>query len=947
MTETMTPFLKQVADHYMAEGGISRRCFVFPNRRSQVFFMKYLGELVKEKGVPVVAPESLAIDDFFNRLSKVHASDRVDLLLELYRSYSELNRKAEPLDEFVFWGDVILADFDDVDKYLVDAAGLFANVSDFKAIQDSYSYLTPVQAKAVENFISHFRNEGRLTVRLDSDSPNVKERFLQIWNLLYPLYCDFRTRLAGQGKAYAGMIYRDLAERLREESAVDVMEEAFPDVDGFVFVGLNALNECEKVVLRKMRDARIAEFCWDWCSSMVKDPLNKSSFFMARNVEDFPPAFDLEKVDSVPELEVVSIPSSVGQAKLLPELLKDDGCAVILPDETLLVPVLNSIPPEIKDINVTMGFPMKNSSFFDFLRVVTAMQMHLRRKDGQWLFYHRQVWEVFSSNIFRLLSEGDEELTGTIARIKADKKYYVPQQDLAGHPLLELVFCPAVTDPKSVDSSQTDAIALWLRNMVKGLAPRFAQDPTLAMELEFARAAYKAAGTLHSKHLSVLPATWLRLLDQLLSPVSVPFNGEPLKGLQIMGPLETRSLDFKKVVILSCNEGCFPRRSVSSSFIPPELRKGFSLPTYEYQDAVWAYYFYRLIQRAEKVTMIYDSRTEGLKKGEESRYIKQLEYHFGLPVKRRFARSGIPQPLEVSDIVKTEEDVETIRSRYLSASSLKNYLDCPAKFYYSFVKRLKKRDEVSEDLDAGMLGNAFHKTMQAIYDRPKVTRDYLRSVKADRNGIKSIVRPVILDELKALEVTGRDLVVEDVVIEYVIKTIERDLELLETAGSDAFDILGLEQTFKGEYDGFRFLGIVDRLDSLRPGEARIVDYKTGKVEDADVDINDSNAESIVSALFGEDNNGRPKIAFQLFLYDLLCQNDSRVRDCRLVNSVYPPAGFFSKPVREDAVSQEFVRLTKERLSALLAEMVSLEIPFHRTSDEKTCSYCDFRMICGR
>lgn len=242
----MTPFLKQVADHYMAPGGISKTCFIFPNRRSQVFFTKFLGEAVMEDGTPIVAPKMLTINDFFFRISMDKPADRVNLLLDLYDCYKDLNPNHETLDEFIFWGDVILGDFDDVDKYLVDPVRLFANVSEFKDIQDSYSYLTENQRKAIESFISHFSNEGRLTVNLNTDNPNVKERFLQIWNILLPLYNNFRERLSVKGLAYEGMVYRGLAARLDSESAVDVLKATFGDVDEYVFVGLNALNECEK-----------------------------------------------------------------------------------------------------------------------------------------------------------------------------------------------------------------------------------------------------------------------------------------------------------------------------------------------------------------------------------------------------------------------------------------------------------------------------------------------------------------------------------------------------------------------------------------------------------------------------------------------------------------------------------------------------------------------------
>lgn len=949
----MIPFLKQVVRHYMSKGGIQGRCFIFPNRRSQVFFTKYLGEEVKAASVPIVAPKMLTINDFFFNISGNRPAGRVRLLLDLYDCYKSLNPKHETLDEFISWGDVILGDFDDVDKYLADPARLFANVADFKEIQDSYSYLTENQRKAIESFVSHFRSGGRLTVDLDSDNPNVKENFLRIWNILYPLYNSFRERLSGEGLAYEGMVYRSLAARLDSESAADILPAVFGNVDEYVFVGLNALNECEKKVLRRMRDAGLAEFCWDYSGEMVKNPLNKSSFFMSRNVKDFPQAFEIDPEGlKTPEIEVVSVPSSVGQAKLIPSVVKDERCAVVLPDESLLVPVLNSIPEEIRDINVTMGYPMKNSAFFDFLTLVSAMQMHLRQKDGVWYYYHKQVWSLFSSALFRKVTCGDEEVRDRIKRIKDGMKYYIPQEDLSGIPIFGMLFRPAVTDPKSASREQISAFADYQKALIKGLAPLIAGDPSLAVELEFAKAAYGAVSQLQAAGLEVLPMTYIKLLDQLLAPVSVPFNGEPLKGLQIMGPLETRALDFEQVMILSCNEGMFPRRSVSSSFIPPELRKGFGLPTYEFQDAVWAYYFYRLIQRADKVTLVYDSRTEGLKGGEESRYIKQLEYHFNVPVKRSFVKAEAAGDFSPKEIAKTEEDVEVIRRSRLSASALKNYLDCPAMFYYATVRKLRKRDEVSEDLDAGMLGNVYHGTMQRLYSPEMaggrtVTGEYLSGLLRKPSAIKEIIRGLILDQLHSLEVTGRDLVVENVILEYVRKTLQRDIELLKSSGFDAFEILGLEEKFDQEIDGFRFIGFVDRMDSLRPGEIRIIDYKTGKVEDNEIDITDAKAAGVVEALFGPKNEGRPKIALQMYLYDVFCRRSGVYKGERIVNVIYPPAGLFVGPAKEVPVSEEFMRLTEERLHALLAEIASVEVPFRRTSEANTCKNCDFRMICGR
>lgn len=970
----MTPFLKQVADHYYCMGGIEDRCFIFPNRRSMAFFTRYLSEAVAGGQQPVIVPEMYTINDFFLKAAGSRVVDRVRLLLELYESYRNFNAKAEPLDEFVFWGDVILADFNDVDKYLVDPKQLFANVADLKQIQDTFSYLTDTQRKAIEAFVSHFSDlSGRLTVNLDSNDPDVKGRFLMIWNILHDIYRDFNQRLSSKGMAYEGMVYRSLAENLREKPVTDVFKGVFPEDTGFVFVGLNALNECEKTLLRKLRDAGRAEFCWDYSGDMISDPQNRSSLFMSENVMEFPQAAVWDKEGlSLPEVNVVGVSSSVGQAKRLPDVLETIAasqaggeiakidlvnCAIVLPDENLLVPVLNSIPEPISDINVTMGLPMTGSILYSMMSDITSLQLHLVNRNGRWFFYHKQVWDLFSNDFFRKAS--DSSTREIVAKIKSDAKYYIPQDDLSGTPLLDTVFRPVLTDPESNDATQISEFADYQKAVMTAVAPAATDDTGLALELEYAKEYFRCVNVLQQIGLQVRPVTYARLLGQLLASVAVPFKGEPLKGLQIMGPLETRALDFRNIIILSANEGVFPRRNVSSSFIPPELRKGFGLPTYEYQDAVWAYYFYRMISRAEKVWMFTDTRTEGLKSGEESRYIKQLEYHFGLPLTRYVVRFDDMRTAQVEDIYKTPEDVEKIRSTVLSATTLQNYLACPAKFYYGTVRELKTEEEVAESLDYGMFGTVYHETMRSLYtpedvmaedflfDRKVVTRDYILSWLGREDEIRNKIKSLIINELNLVDVTGRNLVVTDVILKYVMKTLQRDLELLDLENVDSFEVLGREVRVQGEFCGQKFKGFIDRLDSFHPGQVRVVDYKTGKVLDDDENITDGNAEEIAEHIFTPDVKDRPKIALQFFIYDLLVQDHPLAKGKDIYNCVYSTSRLFKDPPKSVPRNETFFKAVSGRLEETLKEMYSVEIPFRRTSDEKVCEYCDFKMICGR
>lgn len=970
----MTPFLKQVADHYYNIGGIENRCFIFPNRRSMVFFRKHLCDAVKD--APLLAPQMLTINDFFSRAAALLPADRVRLLIELYDCYAKLNPKAEPLDEFIFWGDVILGDFNDADKYLVDTRQLFANVADFKALQDTFEYLTETQREAIKGFLSHFNDQsGKLTVDLGSDDPDVKGRFLQIWNILYPLYVSFNESLASKGMAYEGMVYRSLATRLKETPVEDVFKGIFPDDMEYVFVGLNALNECEKVLLRKLRDCGKAEFCWDWSGDMIRDPQNRSSFFMSDNVLEFPQdqKWDVQGL-AVPEINVISVASSVGQAKRLPDILRQrvggpEDCAVVLPDENLLRPILNSIPEDIADINVTMGLPMSGSLMYTMMADMSAIQMHAVFRKGGWYFYHKQVWDLFAGEIFR--KAADEKTLEIVAKVKEGAKYYIPQEELCGSPLLDVIFRPVVTDPKLPSRAQVDAFAEYQKDVIKAVAPSIADDRSLALELEYAKEYYKCINVLQEIGLEVLPVTYIRLLDQLLAGVSVPFRGEPLRGLQIMGPLETRALDFRNLIIMSANEGVFPRRSVSSSFIPPELRKGFGMPTYEYQDAVWAYYFYRMISRAEKVWMLVDSRTEGLKSGEESRYIKQLEYHFGLPLKRYVVKSGDMKTAQLPDICKTEENVAQIKDTVLSATTLQNYIACPAKFYYGTVKGLELEEEVAESLDYGMFGTVYHDTMRALYTSEeamdpsfffnqrtenhglknpsldRISRAYIESWLERPDEVKRKVKALIMDQLNTIEVSGRNLVVADVIVRYVMKTLQRDLELLKKEGRDSFEILGREIKVRGEFSGQRFKGFIDRLDSFAEGQARVVDYKTGKVLKDDENINDANAEDIAEKIFNPDMKNWPKIALQFYIYDMLASSRPEVRDREIFNCVYSTAHLFKEPPVAVPMNRKFYDAVSERLKGLLEEMYDVQVPFRRTEDEGTCTYCDFRMICGR
>ena len=976
----MIPFLKQVAEHYYNLDGIGDRCFIFPNRRSLVFFKKYLTEaVVAAAEKPMLMPRLMTVSEFFQNVSPVSVADRVTLLVTLYECYAKLNRNAEPLDEFIFWGDILLGDFNDVDKYLADPKQLFANVADFKSIQDDFSHLSDRQREAIKAFARHFTEK---TVR-KSDNPKAKDvslAFLQIWNLLLPLYHEYNKVLARKGLAYEGMVYRRLTEMTENASVDQLLLKAYGK-SSYVFVGLNALNECERTVMARMRDAGIAEFCWDYTGKMISDPLNKSSYFMARNVKEFKPAFETDAEElPLPTFNVLGVPSSYGQTKQVSRILAEadvksapSDCAVVLPDEGLLMPLLNSVPPEVQDINVTMGYPMSASELWTLMADIMKMQIHVRRKGDDCRFYHKHVWNVFSSALFRKLMEGDDmkPCRDRVAQIKQETKYYISYKDLSGFPLLDVVFQPVVEDMASADKSQIKRLAEYQQRVITYMAPCLAGSLDVALEAEFAKEYWCVVNRLKAMDLEIQPVTYVKLLESLLAVISVPFAGEPLKGLQIMGPLETRALDFRNVVILSCNEGMFPRRSVSSSFIPPELRRGFGLPTYEYQDAVWAYYFYRLISRAENVWLVYDSRTEGIKGGEESRYIKQLRYHFGVHMNEFVsdAEPGLPSK-EITSVEKTPEILEQLSSRTLSPSALQNYIDCPMRFYYYTIARLKKEKEVAELMDPAMIGTVYHNTMWAlftseeemrsdkVYDKrdrkpepmAKVTKEYLESWKNRDKDIRRKVESLMREELGVDEIVGRNLVTVSVIVRYVQETVKRDIELLDHHGAGYFKIVGLERPLKANLYGQEFYGVADRIDRI--GESpfvRMVDYKSGKDDPSVLATDQTNAEQMAKMIFGEekDNGKKVKAGLQFFVYDKMLEANGIAELGNVANTMYATASLFSDAPQVCVLNPVFAQEMDSRLENLINEIRNPHNPFEMTSDESKCKMCDFRMICGR
>ena len=670
----MKPFLYQVASLFYSEYGaeVSRLAFVFPNRRTGLFFQKYLSE-VSEK--PLFSPTILTINDLFVQLSGKQAADRISMLFKLYDIYLRHSGSSETFDEFLYWGEMLLNDFDDIDKYMADARMLFTNVTDLREIENDFSFLSPEQIAAIRTFWSSFYPKG--------DTPN-QEQFLAVWQILYALYTDLREALATEGKGYEGMIFREVVEQMEKDECCDL------PYTKVVFVGLNALSVAEERFLSGLQKRGIADFYWDYASPKVTDPDNKASYFVERNLRQFPSqliengqlTIDNED-DDKKKIEVIGIPSGIGQAKqvcsILNELCKEDEMsaeealrtAVILPDEHLLIPVLNAIPEQIKRINVTMGYPLAGTPVASLMEYILALQKNIRYVDRRPVFYFRDVLPILNH---RYISTTSPEVVSNLVKdISENNKIYISYDDLNKTPLLSILFTPVTAVETFSDylinvlqelNKAVEGGKLKVESVNSDTEPLSTFNSQLStindIEQEFIFHYFATVNrmkeVMREANVEMKIDTYFRLLKRVTDTITIPFHGEPLSGLQIMGVLETRALDFDRLIILSMNEGIFPLRKAANSFIPYNLRRGFGLPTYEHQDSVWAYHFYRLIYRASHVSLLYDTRSNGLQTGEVSRFVHQLHYHYEEPIQNKLVVYNVSSSKTPAlQVAKTEE----------------------------------------------------------------------------------------------------------------------------------------------------------------------------------------------------------------------------------------------------------------------------------------------------
>lgn len=966
----MQIFLKEVAAQLYRDYGnnISEQILVFPNRRSALFFRSYLMSEIKQA---LFAPDIRTINELFYSMSELEPIDNLQLIFKLFEAYKSINDNAGSFDDFYFWGEMIVNDFDDIDKYLVNHRVLFQNLKDIKDIDDKFGGLDPEIVEIIRKFWLNFD-----TATLTSE----KEDFLAVWDLLIPLYDKYRDILRTAKRAYEGMIMRDVIEAI-EKKGKDLEATNI----SYHFIGFNALNKCEKELLFYLKSKGIAKFYWDYDNLYISNEGHEAGLFIRANLKLFGQDLtDRLRIDNLarPEIndekfEVFKAPSDVAQAKLIPQLLNGfgelnsdpDKTAIVLADENMLMPVINSIPPEVDAINVTMGYPMYQTPVYSLLNLILNLQKNIRLSKGSSVssFYHNDVVRLLGHQyISHRYPEHSDSIVGII---KEENLIRVEESILHKNKFFISLFS-ASGSYKELNRYLIDIFQELILNFATGNKEdkEASKDTGLALQQEYLFHIIKVLKQLDmifaESNIQLGNDIYAKILDRMMRKLIVPFSGEPLRGLQVMGILETRALDFENVIILSVNEGVLPRGSAGGSYIPYNLRMAFGLPTLMHQDSIYAFYFYRLLQRAKRVRFIYNSGSVGIRTGEMSRFLLQLKYKPGFKTRFFDSRFNIVPAPAAGKYIKRTEGIQNLildtyfnteKKRALSPSALNTWLTCRIKFYYRYIAGIDEQDEVREDVDAPMFGTILHDAMNALYkpmEGKELSKDHIDRLVADRNNIRRIIEDSFrLNFMRGAsgEIAGKNLIIISVIenmLQQVLKIDRVQAPFIIEALEERFDSTIRIDDLSVDEEA-RIGGTIDRVDS-KDSVFRILDYKSGK-DSLDIDS--------IESLTAYNVKKRNSAAFQTLVYCWLYRKDHA--NVPLRPSLYPVRSIYNdsfsdkftvKSGEQKGLVEDYTFVANEfetGLKNVISDIFNPSMDFEMTTVVENCSYCPFNILCGR
>lgn len=940
----MQTFLQQLALEIKEKfnENTGQLCVVFPTRRAGLFFQK---ELARLYDTPIWSPKVFSIQDYLLTLADADIPDQLTLLFELYEVYHHYFPNEE-FDAFYPWGELLIKDFDDLDKYLAPASKVFATVNDLHQIDADFG-LPEEDMERLKHFWRNF---------FEHDLSKLKLEFVNTWKNLNDIYSEFKSKLEEKGWAYEGMAYRHLAENISLDTY-----KAMAEFSHTIFAGFYALSPAEEKVMSFLIKEGKATSYWDTDAYYTNDPGQEAGKFLRNNKligDNY--KWKAEHFKDIPKnIEFVGIPLMVGQTRYAGQILQEmidqnqfvpEKTAVVLPDEKLLFPVLYSIPESVQDINVTMGYPLRQTPLYNLFESMIALQKNARREnDGHFSFYFRDVKNILDHNYIRLV--GGKAINIWLDKLKEINYIRISSQKIFVDTKSE-IFKIIFTIPSTIEE-----VFSWSQKILRTILEAMSvQDFKFhRLESEFIYTFFtqlkRLEDILLKQHAKPTISTFWKIFKEVTQSVRIPFSGEPLKGLQVMGFLETRVLDFENVILLSVNEDVLPAAGNSPSFIPFNIRKAFGLPTYEEQHAVSAFHFLRLLQRAKNIFLLYNTEPKALTAGERSRFLLQIEHELKVkyPDSIKISKKVISTPIlkeKVSEIsiLKSEAVLKELERFYsdtkneprnkLSASGLQSYIACSLRFYFRYIAGLSEVEEQEENMEAATFGKVFHKAMQLIYSNLSGIDE--SAIKGLNIKINNIVDQAINEEFLAIDqLEGKNILLRNVIRELVARILEIDKNYLP------FEILQLEKDVSklfpiGNNKVVKLFGIIDRVDT-KDDLLRIVDYKTGKVE--------KRKPAAIEDYF---NDTIYKEQFQAMYY------------AYLTNSFIPgrqiSSGLMALKTMKDGIwmlnngepfSKEQFEQFENHLKKLIQEIFNPEIPFSQTEDESRCIYCAYREMCHR
>lgn len=927
----MDPFLKKLARHLAKEYGddLSTVAVVLPSKRGKTFFKSFLG---KELNKPTWSPALFAIDEFTEELSGLGKAEPLNLLFDLYEVHIELTNDKDDFKEFCSWGSVMLQDLNEIDSYLVDAGELFGYLSEAKAIQ--------------------LWNPGETSLT------EFQQKYLAFWRSLPAYYDAFSKKLLEKRCGYAGLIFRKAAERAPEQIELKKWRKV-------IFAGFNALTPAEEKIIRYLKESGKCETIWDADSYYLDDRHQEAGKFLrSAFAKGLRTSNDTEWVSDdlctgSKKIKVISATQNTAQPRiagqLLTEILKTaehSETGVVLADEALLLPTLENLPADVKAVNITMGYPFKTSPVYHF--ILSVLELHMKAAEliklkirTEPFFYLRNVTELVSNPITALVAGNEtyQHLRKLINDFsKANRMFIRPEE------LQKIKATSALFKFTNSPSELLQIVASSLEIAITTV------NEKKTINGEFVLAGYKLVLRVKDfvEKNGIDQNGLIYLFQTISSAHTIPFFGEPVKGLQLMGVLETRTLDFKNVVLLSGNEGILPSGSKSNSFIPIEIKKLFGLPTYADRDAVFAYHFYRLLQRAENIWIVYSSSSTESGPGEKSRYVSQLQYE--LPKKNPNATitevslSNPPSQELISPVLitKTPEILQAIERKLttgVSPSAFNLYRDCSYKFYLRYVAGIKEPADNPDGIDAATFGQLVHKVLEEFYAPFKGKALTSSEVTLMLKDVEGAAKKVFLTKVQEQDLfQGKNLLSFKVAIRFLKNFLEQEKKFLAEHG--AILIEGLEESLsrKLEVDGrtITVSGFADRIDKVSDA-IRIIDYKTGTVKPGETSLEQT---ADVLTL-----NGKGK-SLQLLLYAWLLNEDERFKDRLKRSGIFAlrqsSAGLNSvKVAGGDILDTERIGEIETTIKEMVREMLNPETALVQTKETRSCTYCGYAGICGR